>query len=252
MRALGHLAFSLLAAGALFVCTSVCIGVFGLVNKPFVGVALVEEGLVNPVGLVAWGGQRAGFIMWDQIIAVDGELVFSNVDIIDRSLAREPGAKVVYQVRGKSGDERFVEMPTRMFTASEVIKSHTSLALLGLVFVVIATLLYFLRPGTPDAWAFFGLFASIGVAMASVVDMTMLWQLPKLYPLLGPFLGTLGIVLVGVITRAYTKYEGKKILEGNPEAGEPGFEEAPHVRPQRRMWAITIVCLIVSAVISAL
>src|SRR6185437_280419 len=171
VRVLGHLAFGVLAAAALLVCGTVVVGVFNMVGKPFVGFSLVEEGLVNPVGLQSWGAQQAGFQMWDRIVAVDGELVFSKDDVLERAFARPIGADVVYQVEEPGGGARFVELQTRMFTASDLIKSHTSLALLGLVFVVIAVLLYFLRPGTYEAWSFFGLFAAIGVAMASVVDL---------------------------------------------------------------------------------
>src|SRR5690606_35865804 len=36
-------------------------------------------------------------------------------------------------------------------------------------------------------------------------DMTWLWRWPALYPLLAPFLCLFGIILVGVITRAYPR-----------------------------------------------
>ncbi|HEY4221397.1 MAG TPA: hypothetical protein VGO62_08640, partial [Myxococcota bacterium] len=250
MRFLGHALFALVAAGALFVCTSVVIGVFAMVGRPFIGFSLVEEGLVNPVGLQSWGAQQAGFQMWDRVVAVDGELVFSKDDVVERSFARPIGSSVVYQVEPRSGGARFVELPSRIFTASDLIKTHSSLALLGLVFVVIAVLLYFLRPGTPEAWSFFGLFASIGVAMASVVDLTLLWKLPPLFPIIGPFLGTLGMVLVGVITRGYTKWDGAKVLEGAPEVGETGFSTERAHGPQRRMWALTAICLVISGAIA--
>lgn len=252
MKALGHLVFGVLALVALLLCGSVVVGIFDMVGKPFVGFSLVEEGLVNPVGLSTWGAQPAGFVMWDRVIAVDGELVFSKDDILERALSRPVGSPVVYQVEGQAGDARFVQEATRVFTASDLIKSHTSLALLGLVFVVIAVLLYFLRPGSPEAWSFFGLFASIGVAMCSVVDMTLLWRLPPLFPLVGPFLGTLGLILVGVITRAYIKWDGARVLEGGYEVGEPGFSADREQRPQRRIWALTLFCLVVSSVIAAL
>jgi signal transduction histidine kinase len=252
VRALAHLLFAVLATGALLVCTTVVVGSFAKVGQPFVGLSLVEEGLVNPVGLPSWGGQQAGFEMWDRVIAVDGELVFSKDDILDRALSRPVGSKVVYQVEGRHGDARFVELPTLVFTPSDLIKSHTSLGLLGLAFVVIAVLLYFLRPGSAEAWSFFALFASIGVAMSSVVDLTLLWKLPPLFPLLGPFLGTFGIILVGVITRAYTKWDGARVLEGSPEMGEPGFSLERMRRPQRRMWVLTFACLAISALIAGL
>lgn len=248
MRFLFHVLFAVLAASALFVCGHVCVGVFGMVGRPFQGVSIVEEGLVNPVGLTSWGGADAGFEMWDRILAVDGELVFSKDDVLDRALAGPVGDAVIYQVEGRHGDARFVELPTRLFVASDVIRSHASLALLGLVFVVIATLLYFLRPGTPEAWAFFVLFASIGSAMASVVDLTLLWKLPPLFPILAPFLGTFGVILVGVLVRGFTKADGAKLLEGGPEAGEPGFADGERAPLQRRTWALTLLMLLFSSV----
>src|SRR4051812_41393464 len=88
VRFLGHLIFGVVAGAALFVCGTVVIGVFAMVGRPFVGFSLVEEGLVNPVGLQSWGAQQAGFQMWDRVVAVDGELVFSKDDIVDRALRR--------------------------------------------------------------------------------------------------------------------------------------------------------------------
>lgn len=246
-----HFLFGVLAAAALFVCGTVCIESFRLVGRPFIGLSLVEEGLVNPAGLTSWGARDAGFTLWDRVIAVDGELAFSKDDVVQAALSRPVGTPVVYQVEGLDGDVRFVELPTRVFTVGDLVKSHTSQAFLGLLFVVIAVLLYFLRPGTPEAWSFFALFAAIGTAMASVTDMTLLWRLPPLYPVLAPFLGTLGIVLVGVITRGYSKLDGARPLEGSLEIGEPGFEDESGRLPQRRMWALTGACFGVSALISA-
>ncbi len=253
MRLVLHTIFAALATSALYVCVHTCVGVFSMVGKPFAGFSLVEEGLVNPVGLESWGGGPAGLQAWDRIVAVDGELVFSQGDIVERALTRPAGSPVVYQVDGRDGVSRFVELPARVFAASDVVRSHTSLALLGLVFVVIATLLYGLRPGTAEAWAFFLLFASIGVAMASVVDLTLLWKLPRLFPLVAPFLGTFGIVLVGVLVRGYTKVDGARLLEGAPEAGEPGFRDDPaRAPPQRRMWALTTGLFVISTVLAML
>ena len=251
-RVLGHVVFGVLATAALLVCSSVVAGVFTLVGKPFVGFSVVQEGLVNPVGLQSWGAGPAGFHMWDRVIAVDGELVFSKDDIVERALSRPTGSKVVYQVEREDGRRSFVELPTRVFTASDLVKNHSSLAILGMVFVVIAILLYFLRPATAEAWSFFALFAALGLSMCSVVDLTLLWQLPPLFPLLGPFLGTLGIILVGVITRGYTTWDGARLLEGAPEAGETGFSLERSRRPQRRMWALTAVCLCVSGLLAGL
>ncbi len=62
MRLFGHALFAVLAATALFIAGATSVGVFRLVGKPFPGLSLVEEGLVNPVGLSSWGGGKAGFV----------------------------------------------------------------------------------------------------------------------------------------------------------------------------------------------
>lgn len=253
MRFLSHALFGILATAALLVCATVVVGVFSLVGKPFVGFSVVEEGLINPVGLQSWGGVPAGFRMWDRVIAVDGELVFSKDDVLAQAFERPVGSKIVYQVESEDGRVSFVELPTRVFTASDLVKNHSSLAMLGLVFVIVAVLLYFLRPATAEAWSFFGLFAALGIAMCSVVDLTLLWTLPPLFPIVGPFLGTLGIMLVGVITRAYTTWDGARFVEGGPEVGETGFRlDDDERRPARRMWALTIISLAVSSIVAIL
>lgn len=253
VRSLSHLLFALLAGLVLAVVGSTTLGSFRLVGQPFAGLSLVEEGLVNPVGLSSWGGGRAGFRMWDRIVAVDGELVFSKDDIVARALSRPLGETVVYQVQGLEGSQRFVELATRIFTPSDLVRSHTMHAALGLIFVLIAVLLYTLRPGTAEAWAFFVFFAALGTVMASVVDMTLLWRLPPLFSFVAPWLGWLGFLLVVVITRAWVKTEGARLLESRPEPGEPGFVDKPgRERVQRRMIAAVVVGAGVSGTISLL
>jgi signal transduction histidine kinase len=251
VRVLVHSLFGLLAAAALIVCAWICWDAAKLVHKPFIGLSIVEEGLVNPAGLTSWGAKDAGFHLWDRIVAVDGKAVHTKDELMRAALARPAPSPVVYQVVGVGGDVRFVELPTRIFQVGDLVKSHTNQAFLGLMLVIIAVLLYFLRPGTPEAWSFFLLFASIGTAMASVTDMTLIWHMPPLFPLLAPFLGSLGLVLVGTITRAYSRTEGRRALESAPEAGEPGFEDDEGRLPHGRMWALTGAAFAVSTVISA-
>jgi signal transduction histidine kinase len=250
VRALSHVLFVILAVASLYAGGITTLGVFRLIDKPFPGLSLVEEGLVNPVGLSSWGGGSAGFQMWDRIVAVDGELAFSKDDIIARALARPVGASVVYQVEGLDGSSRFVELPTRLFTPSDLLASHTLHAVLGLIFISLAVLLYALRPGTAEAWSFFLFFASLGLVMTSVVDMTVLWRLPPLFPAIAPFLGVLGFILVAVITRAWSKTEGARLLEGRPEPGEPGFSDDIRQKVQMRIVVATAVGLGVSALIA--
>lgn len=207
-RWLSHLFFGTLCAAALAFCLHVCAGALSLVGQPFLGFTLTEEGFVNPVSLHVWGADQVGMKRWDLVVAVNGELTFSAPEVTRRALSNELGSDIVYQVKDLDGRLRFVPVPTRSFTASDLVKSHASLSFLGLIFVGVAMLLYFLRPATAEAWAFFAFFASIGVCMASVVDMTWLWRWPALYPLLAPFLLLFGMVLVGVITRAYTRPGG--------------------------------------------
>ncbi len=253
MRFVVHSLFAFLATATLLVCGSVCVSAVRMVGQPFVGVSIVDEGLVNPAGFDAWGARSAGFHFWDRIIAVDGELVFSKDDVVARALSRPPGSPVVYQVQGLSDDTRFVQLATRVFTAGDLVRGHTSQAFLGLLFVAIAVALYVLRPGTAESWSFFALFASIGVSLASVADMTLMWRLPPFFPLLAPYLGSLGLVLVGIITRGYSKVIGLRAFQGNLEHGDPGFKDdgASHPNlPQRGMWALTLVCFGVSTFIA--
>jgi signal transduction histidine kinase len=251
VRAFSHVVFVVLAAWCVWAGGLTTLGVFRLIDTPFPGLSLVEEGLVNPVGLSSWGGGRAGFRMWDRIVAVDGELVFSKDDIIERALSRPVGSSIVYQVEGLDGASRFVELPTRIFAPSDLLASHTLHAVLGLLFILLAVLLYALRPGTAEAWSFFFFFSSLGLVMASVVDMTVLWRLPPIFPAVAPFLGVLGFILVAVITRAWSKTEGARLLEGRPEQGEPGFSTDIRQRIQLRVVVTAGVGLIISALIAA-
>ncbi len=249
MRLLSHFLFAALAAAAFAVCVWTCVGVFQLVGKPFIGFSIVAEGFVNPVGLRSWGGERAGFKLWDRIVAVDGELVWSRDSVTEKAYEKPVGTPVVYQVEGRDGSQRFVVMPTQVFSGAELIRSHVSQAFLGLAFVIIAVLLYFLRPGTPEAWTFFFFFSLVGVCLVSVVDVTMMSRLPAFYTMFGAFMGPMGVILVGVITRSFTTTEGSRLFEGRLERGEPGFTAGLQLRPQRRMYALCGASLAIAAVL---
>ena len=205
IRYAGHALFGALAALSLLFCVLVCEGVLERVGRPFVGFTMTAEGFVNPVSLDVWGANDAGMRRWDRIVSVDGEVARSTLDVMERATAGIVPRPVTYVVEGLDGEVRTIQIPTRIFNPTDLIRSHAGQSLLGLVFVVIAVLLYILRPATPESWSFFAFFASLGVAMSSVVDLTFLWKLPPIYPYIGPFLGVFGLVLVGVVSGAYAR-----------------------------------------------
>jgi len=234
-RLLSHVTFGVLAALSLGFTAQVCFAVLTNVDKPFSSFAHTEEGFVNPTSLGVWGAEQAGLRAWDRIVAVDGEVVFGGEMIRSEALSGAVPRDVVYEVEGLEGERRFHIVPSRIFTPSDLIKSHASQALLGLAFVVIALLLYFLRPGTLEAWSFFAFFASVGVCMAAVVNETMIWRFPPLYHYVAPFMSLFGLVLVGALSKAFTWRK-----EHDP-AG---------VVLRRAMWGIAIGATLVSAALA--
>jgi signal transduction histidine kinase len=235
VRAFGHLAFGAVAMLAVLFTGEIMVGVFRSVGEPFVSFSLNHEGFVNPVGLEVWGADRAGLRGWDRMVAVDGDLVFGGHDVRQKAFEGGVPRDVVYQVEGLDGSRRFVVIPTRVFSPSDLVRSHASQALLGLAFVVIAVLLYFLRPGTLEAWAFFGFFATVGACLSAVVNETMLWRFPTMYGYLAPFMNLFGLMLVGALSRAFTwKKEG----------------DAAGAVLRRAMWIIALIAFTVSSSIA--
>lgn len=232
---MGHGVFSALATFALLFCLQVVRGVFERVDRPFVGFTMTEEGFVNPVSLGVWGAEQAGLRRWDRVVSVDQQPAPSPAAVMSRALRHGAGYEVTYEVEGLEGQARVVRIPTRTFMPSDIVRSHAGQALLGLVFVLIAILLYLLRPGTAEAWSFFAFFASLGLAMASVVDLTFLWKLPPIYPYIGPFLAVFGLLLVGILSGAYLR----------------AFHLGPGARWLRRgMFGVTVLSLAVAAALS--
>lgn len=203
-RFVGHFTYGVLAIVTLAMCLEVCVGVARSVGEPFMGYCITDEGFVNSVALDVWDADRAGFNAWDRVVAVDGQLTFSGAQVRAEALTPPIGRAPVYELETVDGRRHFATIPSRIFSASDVLRSQASLAFLGLACVVIAVLLYFVRPGTLEAWAFFLFFASIGLSMVSVVDMTMLWRLPPLFPYVMPFIPVFGFLLVGAITKAFS------------------------------------------------
>ena len=202
---LSHLIFILLVGSMLWFTAFVCFGVLQQVGKPSVGFTHTDEGFVNPVGLSLWEANLAGLRAWDRIVAVRGELVFTGEGIRREAFKDKTGTPVIYQVEGIDQSQRFVMIPTRTFRSSDLMRSHGSQSLLGLVFVMIAILLYVLRPATIEAWAFVLFFGSVGICMTSVVNETMLWEFPTLYGYVAPFLTFFALILVGALVKAFRR-----------------------------------------------
>ncbi|MCP4501342.1 MAG: HAMP domain-containing histidine kinase [Deltaproteobacteria bacterium] len=203
---LSHVVFAVLAGLILFMCVEVCAGVIRSVNTPFVGFNMTEEGFVSAVALDVWAADEAGFLEWDRVVAVDGELTFTAVEVVREAILRKSGSEVVYELESATGRRHFAAIATRTFSAVDIFRSQCSLAFLGLACVLIAILLYVLRPAALESWSFFLFFASVGLCMVSVVDMTFSWNQPVIFPYLTPFLTVFGFLLVGSITRAFSSH----------------------------------------------
>ena len=234
-RMFGHLLFGILAAFVALFTGEIAVGVFQSVGTPHVSFGYTEEGFVHPVGLEVWGADHRGLSGWDQIVAVDGELVFSGSMIRQQAFGGPIPRDVTYQVRTLDGHDRFVVVPTRIFSASDLLRSHAVLAVLGLAFVVIAILLYVLRPGTAEAWGFFSFFSLIGVCMSGVVDENMLWKFPPMFGIFAPYLPLAGLINVAALAGAFR---------------ETPTGDAAGVVLKRTMWLVLLGALVTSSVIA--
>ena len=203
MRVLSHTLFALFAGAIFSLCIFVCFETIQLMGTHFVGFGVTDNLRVDMTSLNVWGAESAGFRPGDKIISVDGDRAYSIEFLHELAQSKEVGTVLTYQLEGARGDARFVSLLVHEFSSADVLKSHVVLAPVGLLFVLIAILFYFARPATLTAWSFFGLFASLGISLVSLVNDTLIWAFPRIYPLLGPFLPFLGFVLVGVIAGVY-------------------------------------------------
>ncbi|MFZ9886183.1 MAG: hypothetical protein ACO3JL_01670, partial [Myxococcota bacterium] len=152
VRSLSHLGFALLSISALVFCVHVTVGALSLVGKPFPGFTVTKEGFVNPVSLHVWDADRGGLKSWSYIHEVNGMRVSSGAEVWAQAKNVPAGGRLLLRARDVEGEEYLVALPARTFSTADFVKSHTSLSLLGLVFVGVAALLYVLRPVTLEAW----------------------------------------------------------------------------------------------------
>jgi signal transduction histidine kinase len=245
-RLLSHLAFALCTFVAMGAALVVNVGAVQQVGEPCTGLSLMEDGMLNPIGLGSWGAGAAGFRMWDRVVAVNQQAVANGAQAVAAALRESVGAPLVYEVE-RGGERWSVAFPTRVFQASDLLRGHAGHALLGLVFVLVAVLLYFLRPATIEAWSFFLFFGALGVALCMIVDATLLWTLPPKGHVLMPFLGAFGFLLTTVVTGTLWRGSGA-LFDGKPEAGEEGAHDT--LQLSQRMTGANIVAFVTSAALA--
>lgn len=211
-RWLEHAVFGVLGMTALVFCALVVLGSVRMVNQPFLGFGLDNQNYVLPLGAESWGARAAGLQLWDRVVAVDGTPTPTQAAVRAAALpAAQDAASMrahafTLEVERPDGERAFVRLHARVFETRDLVRSYAAQGILGFVFVLLAVVLYFMRPGTAEAWSFFGFFAGLGMALAAVVETTLLSQRllhTSLYMWIAPYLATLGMVLVAVITRLF-------------------------------------------------
>jgi serine phosphatase RsbU (regulator of sigma subunit) len=118
-------------------------------------------------------GQAAGLRSGDRILAINGRAYSTFEELFIGDLRRaEPGSVNTYTVLRK-GQTLDIAVPTGRIGASAVLLRSGPLFAVGVVYILIGTLVFLMKPRAEESWLFFCMtcFLGIGIGLASPADL---------------------------------------------------------------------------------
>jgi transcriptional regulator with GAF, ATPase, and Fis domain len=176
-------AFVTLAAFALSM-----IELAGFVGQPVPGFAFRANGDVGPrmLTLPGAGPEVAALRPQDRVVAVDGTPVAHGRDVMAIVAKSVPGRAIPYTFERPGGERFDLRISAVLYTWSDAARQFGPFLIGGLLLVALSCLVAMLRPGDPNARAFFVVSASMGTGLGVfMVDGLMGFRLGPEWQLVG-------------------------------------------------------------------
>jgi len=159
-------------AFALLICTISGIIGLRLVGRPFIGFPLNEFFTIGVVGRSDWTGLRAGLMVGDKIIEINGEQIRHIREVHKMVSETRVGTPITYTV--SRGNQLFtLSVPTMRFGFTDLLITFVSPFVIGLILLLTGIIVYFLKPNTKVSWVFAILCFLIGLYIIPAFDISL-------------------------------------------------------------------------------
>ena len=139
------------------------------INRPFPGF-LVYENLTNTqVSPSHWTGRLYGLRPYDKIFRVGGKEVASSNEIYN-IVAKQPVSTSINYTVYRDGGLVNLTIPTMKFTLNDFLLEFGIMYMIGFMFLIVGTVVYFLKPTLTSSKVFLIMCFSIGLWFTSTFD----------------------------------------------------------------------------------
>lgn len=149
-------AFCLALLVALVLGAICCSHAVDRVGRPFAGFLMKHYPMtVSAQGVAGWSGVQAGLRPGDRILEVDRIKIASGEDLQAVVASRPVGAEIHYLV-GRGSRTFPLSCRTMQFSLVDLLLTFGLTFSLGLVYLLLGTTVFVLKPDTSVSWVFFG------------------------------------------------------------------------------------------------
>ncbi len=145
-------AFALIVLAVLTIATVCVVDAVRLVGQPFPGFLVTERLTASNFGLPDWSGPQRGIKFTDRLLEADGTTLFSFGDF-EEVVRRTPVGQTIHYVLERDGQQMEIAIPTMRFTWMDLGLTFGPTFSAGLLYLVIAVVVYVLKPDTAVTWA---------------------------------------------------------------------------------------------------
>ena len=139
------------------------------VDKPFPGFLVNKRMALGSIGQIQWTGTQAGLRYPDRILEADGRKIRTIRDLQAVVSSVELGTPVVYKVE-RGGRIVDMRIPTMRFTLLDLLVIFGAWIIAGISYIVVADIVFLLKPDTGASWANFLFGAVLSVFSISVFE----------------------------------------------------------------------------------
>jgi len=150
----GRLVFFLTIAAVLTATVLSTASAVKWINRPFSGFLLNSRMYLGNTGQYHWTGAVAGLKFPDRILSANGRPIRSMKDLNEVVGNAKIGEAITYTVL-RNGREVQVVVPTMAFSLLDYLFIVQSFLVIGFVYLLLAVVVFLLKPGTSVSWAYF-------------------------------------------------------------------------------------------------
>ena len=153
------------------------------IERPFPGFLLYRNLIVAEVSLSHWTGYKGDLKSYDKIVDLDGRMI-SSADEVYSIVTNEPISTPINYTISRGNRLITLTIPTMKFELVDFLLIFGAVYFVGVVFLIIGILVYYLKPNLDSSKVFLMACFSIGFWFISIFDTQSTYSLYNI-----PFLG---------------------------------------------------------------